>query len=156
MSIYLNGKRIPTSNETVSKTDFDKKINIDQPLFRYVNKDGTWKDIAGIQNSSDENVLASLRFNGFKGENTVGGYGAGIVFGGHDTKAVLSVMHVGQQAMITGGYADGNFWHERIAWKSDIKKLEQEIAELKKQIGGVLSRVRKAMYRLFTVKEVMA
>lgn len=121
--------------EMTNKDDFDKKVNVDVPLYRRMTNNNSWKDILGIENQT-HNVLIALRDDTFGQGPTAGGNGAGIAFGGVDTKAILTTDWLHQTARIAAGNDYAPVWHEDIAWKSDIAELKQEITDLKKQIGG--------------------
>lgn len=142
--IFENGEEILND---VSKKDFDEKVNV-------LNNFGTessvhlpqsdkWSDIFGVNTGTSwtdrHNLLKvgqTQTTNYFYGKDS-----AALFFGGGDTKGGLEVHYQDHEAQIVGGNNPKILWSERIAWKSDIQKLEQEISDLKKQIGGVLSRL---------------
>lgn len=105
-----------SGEELLNKKDFDEKVNINQPMFKKIDNANTWSDI--LSDPKSANTLMSIR------DNTNGGLPAtdGNVVGGN-------------------GAVDNIKWHEDLDFKSDIARLEQEISDLKKQIGGVLSRL---------------
>lgn len=142
--IFENGEEILND---VSKKDFDEKVNV-------LNNFGTensvqlpqsdkWSDIFGVNTGTSwtdrHNLLRvgqTQTTNYFYGNDS-----AALFFGGGDTKGGLEIHYQDHEARIVGGNNPKILWFERIAWKSDIQKLEQEISDLKKQIGGVLSRL---------------
>lgn len=141
------------NQELTNKDDFDKKINIanqigsDSNAFLPVSDN--WSDIFGVNTGTSwtdrHNLLRvgqTQTTNYFYGKNS-----AALFFGGGDTKGGLEVHYQDHEARIVGGNNPKILWSERIAWKSDIQKLEQEILDLKKQIGGALSRLLNHLYR---------
>ncbi|MCI1524400.1 MAG: hypothetical protein LKH52_04625 [Lactobacillus crispatus] len=124
MDLYGNGHKFVT----------DDKVNVDVPLYRYINNDDTWVNILGAENNYNRKVLVSFRDDTNGNGPTIGNFGSGIAFGGGDTKGVLSVSFSSPGARIAAGNGIAPLWHEDIAWKSDIQNLEQEISDLKKQV----------------------
>ena len=99
----------------------NNKVNVDAPLFHQITKNDTWENITGITNDNKK-VLVAFRDNNPKDNDghTTGDFGAGVVFGGGDTKGVLSVDCFSHKARIAGGNGTAPTWHEDIAWKSDL------------------------------------
>lgn len=118
--------------EAVSKQDFDSKANVTTNLYVDTFSYSNFADLLG-QKNKESNALQSIRFdcNGPFNNN----YGAGVIFGGGDTKGMLTTAYDNHNARITSGN-DSNHWSEDIAWKSDIQKLQDQIDALEKQIGG--------------------
>ena len=141
--IFENGKEILND---VSQKEFDEKVNVNAPIYRYITDNQTWDDILG-QGMASKNVLMSIRDDSKRG-NTWGSNSAGIAFGGNDTKALIDVEWggLGHMARVTAGNSKKINWHEDIAWKSDVQRLEQRISALEKQIGGVLSSLLNHLY----------
>lgn len=135
------------------------KLNIESPisvgqLANTQNVDQIANGIVGSKiiigrtaDTSNSNILLDL-FSNF------------IVFGVNGTKAILDVQagdtsSKTRKARIIG--ANGKeMWSEDIAWKSDIQRLESEVADLKKQIGGVINPainyVRKALSHFISLE----
>lgn len=111
------------------------RINVDGPLFKHLTQFNNWGDlfdgysVNGIT-SANGNRLVAFR-DDTNGGNTVGRNGAGIGFGGDDTKGVLSVDYLSHQARITGGNGTGPVWSEYIAWKSDVSDLRNQVQQLR-------------------------
>lgn len=105
----------------------DETVNVDAPMYHRIMKNDTWADILGVDNVG-HNVLISLRDdtdNNIPNSPTAGGNGAGVAFGGMDTKGILTVSWLNPTAKISAGNADKPQWSEEIAWKSDIQYLQQ-------------------------------
>lgn len=137
-------KRINVNGEeAVNKKTFDKKINLTQPLFRRILTFNQWSDVIGdFDNSGSKGILLAVRDDlSDNNKYTSGGNGSGIVFGGLDTHAILTARWNEPVVTITAGNDPKPNWSEEIAFKSDIQKLQQEIVDLKKQIGGVNSHL---------------
>lgn len=126
----------------LNKKDFDKKVNIANSIGNDLNykplSSANWSDIFGVNTGTDWttrlNLLRTAQTNQSKfffGDNS-----AAIFFGSGDTKGGLEVGYAEHVATIVGGNNPQIAWSERVAWKSDIERLEQEIADLKKQMGG--------------------
>ncbi len=146
-NIYLNGE------ELLNKKDFDEKVNINQPMFKTISNANTWSDI--LSDPKNANTLMSIRDNTNGGQPSTngivaGGNSAAIVFGGDDTHAIISVGWTKPVIRVAAGAVDNIKWHEDLAFKSDIARLEQEISDLKKQIGGVLSSALSHLYQHFS------
>lgn len=130
-----------SGEELLNKKDFDDKVNVDSNIYSEVFDSYDISQVIGTTPHSGMKLLKVFRDNSTFGGITAGANGSGIAFGGEDTAAVISVNGWGQHiARITWQNSDkSRLWYEDIAWKSDIAELKQEIADLKKQIGGVLS-----------------
>lgn len=111
------------------------QVNVDGPLFKHLTQFNNWGDlfdgysVNGVTSTNGSRLVAFR--DDTNGGITVGGNGAGIGFGGGDTKGVLSVRHSDNQARITGGNGNAPVWHENIAWKSDVNDLQNQIQQLK-------------------------
>lgn len=139
-NIFADGK------ELLNKKDFDKKVNIANSIgndldYKSLVASANWSDIFGVNTGTDWstrlNLLRIAQTN--QSKFFFGNNSAAIFFGSGDTKGGLEVGYTDHVATIIGGNNPNIVWSESVAWKSDIAKLEQEIADLKKQIGGVLS-----------------
>lgn len=119
--------------EMTNKDDFDQKVNVDNPLYKTITANGSMADILGRNPQTGQRNLVAFRDNsGTNDNNLTASYnGSGIVFGGDDTAAVLSVDGWGKRrARIGWQTTDTNrAWHEDIAWKSDLttKAINQDI-----------------------------
>lgn len=111
------------------------RINVDGPLFKHLTQFNNWGDLFDGYSVNGVTATNGSRLVAFRddtnGGNTVGSNGAGIGFGGGDTKGVLSVDYGSHQARITGGNGTAPTWSEDIAWKSDINDLQNQIKQLK-------------------------
>ena len=114
------------------------KVNVTVPLFRRITAANTWNDILGASNG-DTPVLVSIRDEG--GANTLGNYSAAVAFGGGDTKGVLNVAYSDHTARIIGGNGNAPVWHEDIAWKSDIDRLQSIINQQNQTIQSLTTRL---------------
>lgn len=119
-------------SNTYTKNEVDNKLSgsidwahvsgtgIHNPtLGSYITNSNTWNDIIGQDNGSM--ALLSIRDESDGSENTIGQHSAGIVFGGGDTKGVLSVAWDEPHARIIGGNGNAPVWKKDIAWKDDLK-----------------------------------
>ncbi|WP_416038318.1 hypothetical protein ACM28P_01200 [Lactobacillus crispatus] len=133
--------------EIMNKKDFDKKVNIDKPMFQSFGSEDQFVNFINDQNTP---FLNSFKYSGGKiTSNFSDGYMSGAIFGLSNRCSVLmigSTSGVAEVHSYSSADASRN-WKESIAWKSDIQRLEQEIADLKKQIGGVLSRLLTHLFR---------
>lgn len=133
-NIYVNGRELAS------------KENIEYPIYRDVGtvNPQNFQDLTELFNlNKDKGHLISTRDN-IPDNNPgmlAGNYGSSIIFGGQDTYGVLSLSSFLPSARIIACNSLKQGWYEDLAFRSDITKLEQEIATLKKQIGGVLTRV---------------
>lgn len=129
MQIFGGGHKLVT----------DEKVNIDQEMFKIIGQANSWSDI--LSNPQNESALISIRDNTNGGQysangNVVGGNSAGIVFGGNDTHAIISVGWDRPSVRIAAGAGNDFKWHDDVVLKSDYDKLVQRVAALEKQIGG--------------------
>lgn len=107
------------------------QVNVGGSLFRMVPAGKTWNDILGFDNG-DAPALVAFRGNtGGAMDNLLGNYSAGVAFGGGDTKGFLEVSYGDHNARIGGGNGSAPVWHEDIAWKTDVKDLQNQIQQLK-------------------------
>ena len=113
------------SNGLAGKAD-KSQVNVDGNLFSSPGSVNSWAD---LQADGSKNVLKSVRTEGQATDFNTGNWDAGILFGGNDTKALISVDYEGHQARVSGGN-DTATWHEDIAWKSDIINLSNQINAL--------------------------
>lgn len=132
MELYVGGHKFVTDN----------KVNIDQEMFKTIDQANSWSDI--LSNPQNESALISIRDNTNAGQpsdngNIAGGNSAGIVFGGGDTHAIISVGWVRPLVRIAAGAGNNFKWHDDVVLKSEYDKLVQRVAALEKQIGGVTS-----------------
>lgn len=145
------GKRIFIDDqEMTNKDDFDNKVNTDRNL--YLLNDTSPLTESEIFNTNDHQgrLQAIHQRTSGNGSDTFGGYDNILLFGGDDTTSIFDVNTFQNQLRVAAGNSSGKAsWSELVAWKSDIARLEQEIADLKKQIGGVTSHLyaylRKAL-----------
>lgn len=118
------------SNGLAGKAD-KSQVNVDGPLFKDLTQFNNWSDLFdsySVQGISATNASRLVAFrDDTNGINTVGSNGAGIAFGGGDTKGVLSVSYGDHMARIAGGNGTSPRWHEDIAWKSDINSLQSTV-----------------------------
>ena len=121
--------QLPNKANSSDVSALQSKVNTSNNLFNHMSDNSTWQGITGISNT-DNAVLTSIRDDTYGG-NTVGGNGAGIAFGGGDTKAVLSVGWQTAHAIITGGNGNAPVWHEEVAWKSDVNDLRNQVQQLR-------------------------
>ena len=128
MDLYGNGHKFVT----------DEKVNTDRNL--YFLKRGTSplteSEIFNTDDSQGRLQVIHQRTN-ISGTDTFGKYDNILLFGGDNITSIFDVNTYQNQLRVATGSADGKSnWSEFIAWKSDIQRLEQEISDLKKQIGG--------------------
>ena len=133
-------------NQLPSKAD-KSQVNVSGNLFNRMTDDSTWKAITGVDNT-DNAILTSIRDDSPSGGNTTGGNGAGVAFGGGDTKGVLSVFWQTPHAVITGGNGTAPVWHEEIAWKSDINSTNQTVSALQQTIKTLNDTLSSAIKTL--------
>lgn len=128
-------------NQLPSKAD-KSQVNTSNNLFNRMTDDSTWKTITGIDNTNNP-VLTSLRDDSpTDGGNTIGGNGAGVAFGGNDTKGVLSVGWSTPHAVIAGGNGTAPVWHEEIAWKSDISNVNNQINSTNQTVSALQQTIK--------------
>lgn len=137
------------SSLTSSIDAVNNKVNVAVPLFRRITAANTWNDILGASNDNAP-VLVSIRDEG--GANTLGNYSAAVAFGGGDTKGVLNVAYSDHTARIIGGNGDAPVWHEDIAWKSDIDRLQSIINQQNQTIQSLTSRLNNAENEIRYIK----
>lgn len=141
-------------DELMKKGDFDKKLNVNGPLFTSVTSDD---QVLGLFKPDDTNKgnFKAVRL-GYVSSNTQidADNGIGILFGMHGISALLNVDPFNAQAKIIVSTTDGKTirWSDNLVFRSEINELKQEIATLKKQIGGVLTRV---LSRLLSERKVV-
>ena len=141
-------------NQLPSKAD-KSQVNTSNNLFNRMTDDSTWKTITGIDNTNNP-VLTSLRDDSpIDGGNTIGGNGAGVAFGGGDTKGVLSVCWQTPHAVITGGNGTAPVWHEEIAWKSDINSTNQTVSALQQTIKTLNDTLSSANATIKTLQDTI-
>ena len=124
------------------------KVNVTVPLFRRITAGANWNDILGTNN--DSGVLVSIRDEG--NTNTLGNFAAAIAFGGGDTKGVLNVAYADHTARIIGGNGNAPVWHEDIAWKSDIDRLQNIINQQNQTIQSLTTRLTNAENEIRYIK----
>lgn len=148
MDIYGNGFHF------ANKDEIDKKVNISQPAFKRLTNFNQWSDLIGESDTTGKNgILSSFRDDtNWNSQFTSGGNGAGIVFGGYDTHAMITAMWNKPIVTITAGNLPNPTWSEKLAFQSDINALKARISALEKQIGGVLS---SALNHLFSSRKVV-
>lgn len=148
MDLYGGGHKYVTDEKVNTDTWLGKKIGSANP------QNATELcNLIGFKNQGSH--LVTLRDNIPNNTDGIlaGNYGSSIVFGGLTTAGVISLDPFQNKAKIIGinniNLSNCDDWSEDIAWKSDIQRLEQEISDLKKQIGGVNSHLyaylRKAL-----------
>lgn len=130
------------NQEMTNKTDFDKKVNVDRSLYHLQeNVPLTESDIFNTDDEQGRLQVIHQRTNA-NGTETFGGYDNILLFGGDNITSILNTSLRDNKLKVAVGDSNGKaLWSENIAWESDIQRLEQEISDLKKQIGGVLSRL---------------
>lgn len=111
-----------TEKSLATKAD-KSQVNVDGDLFSAPGSITSW---ASLQADGSKNVLRSVRTEGQGTAFNTGFYDAGILFGGNDTKALISVGYANNRAIVTGGNSS-SVWHEDIAWKSDITNLQNQV-----------------------------
>lgn len=123
-NIFADGNKIIT----------DSDVNI--KIFKSTQTDATKTEMSDIFPTDSSKGIFVLGMDGNSARAlTSGRYAPYLAFGVNDVRAILSVAFDAPNVRISGGNESEN-WSEDIAWKSDIAKLKQEIADLKKQIGG--------------------
>ena len=128
-NIFANGE------ELLNKKDFDNKVNLDKSL--YTDVTSAQKDWS-MFNPQHENLNMIQAFGEhFNDPNDLmlGSWSAGLIFGGFNTKGVFEVDPYHHSFRVHGTDSTIN-WHEDVAFKSDIDALQNQINDLKKQIGG--------------------
>lgn len=127
----LKGAVDRMNNTDTNVSAISNKVNVDGPLYKYLTQFNHWSDLFDGYGVNGVTATNGSRLVAFKddtnGGNTVGSNGAGIAFGGDDTKGVLSVDYGDHTARIAGGNGDKPAWSEDIAWKSDITSLQNTV-----------------------------
>ena len=138
MQLYGGGHKFVT----------DEKVNTDRNLYFLNDKHPlTESEIFNTDNSQGRLQVIHQRMSE-NGSETFGGFDNILLFGGDDTTSIFDVDPFQRRLRVATGVSRGKAnWSEFVAWKSDIQRLEQEIANLKKQIGGVLSRLLTHLFR---------
>jgi hypothetical protein len=138
-------------NAVNSKAD-KSQVNVGGSLFRMVSAGNTWNDILGFDNG-DASALVAFRGNaGGPMDNLLGNFSAGVAFGGGDTKGFLEVSYADHNARIGGGNGGAPVWHEDIAWKSDIDRLQNIINQQNQTIQSLTSRLNNAENEINYIK----
>lgn len=134
----LEGKwhKLATDNDiTDLQNSVNSKVNVDGPLFKNLTQFNNWSDLFDGYSVNGWTATNGSRLVAFRddtnGGNTIGSNGAGIGFGGGDTKGVLNVAYSNHTARIIGGNGSAPVWHEDIAWKTDVNDLQNQIQQLK-------------------------
>ena len=117
------------SSLTSSINTVNNKVNVGGSLFRMLPAGNTWNDILGFDNGGAPALVAFRGNSGGPMNNLLGNYSAGVAFGGGDTKGFLEVSYGDHNARIGGGNGSAPVWHEDIAWKSDIDRLQNKLAQ---------------------------
>ena len=130
-------------DEFAKKSDLDNKVNTNRSLYFVNDKHPlTESEIFNTDNGHGRLQAIHQRTSENSSE-TFGGYDNILLFGGDDITSIFDVNTFNNQVKVATGSAHGkSTWSEFVAWKSDIQRLEQEISDLKKQIGGVKLRCR--------------
>lgn len=136
--------------DVATHADVNNKVNVQGDLFRLATAGNTWVDILGVANSYTP-VLVSIRDQG--SGNLLGNYAAAIAFGGGDTKGVLNVAYSDHTARIIGGNGNAPVWHEDIAWKSDIDRLQSIINQQNQTIQSLTTRLANAENEINYIKD---
>uniref|UniRef100_UPI002637BF1B hypothetical protein n=1 Tax=uncultured Lactobacillus sp. TaxID=153152 RepID=UPI002637BF1B len=135
--------------DVATHADLNNKVNVQGNLFRTITNANNWNDILGVGNS-DTPVLVSIRDQA--SDNTLGNFAAAIAFGGADTKGVLNVAYSDHTARIIGGNGNAPVWHEDIAWKSDINRLQSIINQQNQTIQSLTTRLANAENEIKYIK----
>ena len=123
MQLYGGGHKFVT----------DQKVNIDNSLYKTITANDSMADVLGRNLQIGQKNLVAFRDNSGPNDNnlTASYNGSGIVFGGDDTAAVLSVDGWGKRRARIGWQSayTNKMWHEDIAWKSDVttKTINQDV-----------------------------
>lgn len=132
-NIFVSG------DELANKKDVDSvnsKINVDTNLFKLnqndpVNVSDFSAQIPYPTNNSVGRLQVIHQRTGATGTDTYGNYDTLLIFGGDDGFNALDVKLQSQGAKIIN-----KNWSGELAFKSDIDALQNQINDLKKQIGG--------------------
>jgi len=79
-----------------------------------------------------------------KNSPLIGNFDNLIKFAGDDVTSIINVGGFDNKAKILS-QAGQSYWEEEIAWKSDIKRLEDRISTLENKIGGVFKTAYKQL-----------
>lgn len=136
---YSLGNKLATDKD-IKK--ISNKINISGKLYTLVRRPLTKDDLHKLaENPTNGGNLSVIhQRTPDPGNDTYGIWDTLLLFSGDDVFSVIDVNvdNTNPRAKILSGsitYPD-HWWSKEIAWKSDIQRLEDEIADLKKQIGG--------------------
>lgn len=123
-NIFADGNKILT----------DSDINI--KIIKNPQTDATKTKMSDIFPTDSDKGILVLGIDGNATKALTNGfYAPYLAFGVNDVRAILSVAYDSPNVRISGGNGNEN-WSDDIAWKSDIARLEQEIADLKKTNQG--------------------
>lgn len=149
MGLYINGKEIA-----------DKDIvNVDGPLTGSTRKSASWEDMTGLP--ENKNVLKAINYTPTVADSdNVISNSTLLCFGVGNKKGYLNIAWNKNNVKVGGGIDDPTIsqikWHENVAWKSDISKLEQRIQQLESKIGGVLRSIKNFMCSAFSYRKAVA
>lgn len=129
--------------EMTNKDDFNGKVNVKNPLYQTTNKPLTKDDLYSLSKLDGGALQLIHQLTADTGTDTLGNWDNILFMSGSDVINLIDLGNSERTVRIShlSTINPGNNWSENIAWKSDIQRLEQEISDLKKQIGGVLSRL---------------
>lgn len=124
--------------ELLNKKDFDKKVNVQKPL--YVDVTNAQEDWSAFSAKGQKVNMIQAFGEKFDSPNDLmlGSWSAGLVFGGFNTKGIFEVDPY-HHAFRVHGTDSAIKWQEDVAFQSDINALKARVSALEKQIGGVLS-----------------
>lgn len=129
-NIFIDGDKIANQKDIEA---ISSKTNTDTNLYELYVNDNPLKltDVVNRTSNSMGRLKVIHQRVGNKGTETYGNYDSLLSFGGDDAIFAIDVSMFGAKAKILSPR-----WSEDIAWKSDIKALQNQINDLKKQIGG--------------------
>ena len=127
-----------TKANTSDVSALQNKVNVDTNLFSAPGSVTGW---ASLQADGSKNVLRSVRTEGAGTDFNTESYDAGILFGGNDTKALISVGYNNHRVIVTGGN-QSTVWHEDVAWKSDINNVNNQINTANTTIAALQQTVK--------------
>lgn len=132
------------------------RINVDGPLFKHLTRFTNWGDLFDGYSVNGFAATNGSRLVAFRNDtdspNFVGGNSSGIGFGGGDTKGYLNVSYDQHQAIIGGGNGNAPLWHEEVAWKSDIDRLQSIINQQNQTIQSLTTRLTNAENEINYIK----